>query len=64
MPLNQAWHEANRMPRHATLDQRIDWHAAHSAACGCRAVPASLKERVEVRLKERRTPDPTGLKRG
>jgi len=40
---NRQWHEANRMPRNATLSQRVDWHLTHAAACTCREMPASIK---------------------
>ncbi len=46
--INAAWHKANRMPLHATLDQRVAWHLAHWKACGCRtALPGSIV--VELR---------------
>ncbi len=49
MAINAAWHRANPMPRNATLDQRIAWHIAHAAACGCREVPAKLKDEMAKR---------------
>lgn len=42
MPINAEWHEAHRMPRNATLEQRIAWHAEHARACACREVPPKL----------------------
>ena len=45
--MNQAWHAENRMPKNATREQRIDWHASHAAACACREVPEPLREDVE-----------------
>lgn len=33
---NKSWHEQNRMPKNATLQQRIAWHVAHAKACRCR----------------------------
>lgn len=41
--LDARWHEAHRMPRGATLSQRIAWHVAHAKACGCREMPASIR---------------------
>ena len=45
--LNRAWHEAHPMPRNPTREQRTQWHASHSQACGCRPVPESLAADVK-----------------
>jgi hypothetical protein len=37
MAINREWHEAHRMPKNPTRDQRAEWHAAHADECGCRA---------------------------
>ncbi len=47
--INAAWHKKNRMPKNATLDQRIRWHVAHVKACGCREMPASIRREVEAK---------------
>jgi hypothetical protein len=36
------------MPRNPTRAQRIQWHAGHSEACGCRPIPESLAAEVKV----------------
>jgi hypothetical protein len=36
MAINATWHKANRMPKNATLDQRIAWHEGHLKHCTCR----------------------------
>lgn len=36
---NKLWHDENRMPKNATVQQRIEWHLAHAKACGCRPIP-------------------------
>jgi hypothetical protein len=41
--LNADWHRTNRMPKNATLDQRIAWHVGHTANCGCRPMPESIR---------------------
>ena len=46
---NAAWHRAHRMPPNATLDQRIAWHLEHAANCGCREIPARLREEMTRR---------------
>ena len=51
MALNKEWHRSHRMPQGATREQRIKWHVAHAAACGCRAIPESIRLDVEKRLK-------------
>ena len=50
MKLNREWHEANRMPLNATLDQRITWHLAHAQRCACRPIPAKLAAQMAVRV--------------
>ena len=47
--LNLAWHEANRMPRNATLEQRVEWHRAHARECACREIPASVQAEIKRR---------------
>jgi hypothetical protein len=47
--INAAWHEAHRMPVGARLDDRIAWHLAHAAACGCREIPKSIAAEIERR---------------
>jgi len=39
--LNAAWHNENRMPVKATIDQRIAWHPEHRKHCNCRDIPES-----------------------
>jgi len=41
--INREWHAENRMPLRANLDQRIEWHLAHSKNCSCRGIPAKLR---------------------
>ncbi len=36
--INREWHRANRMPRNASDEQRVAWHAAHARTCGCRPI--------------------------
>jgi hypothetical protein len=43
MAINAKWHKENRMPKNATTEQRIKWHAAHNKNCNCRpGFPAKL----------------------
>jgi hypothetical protein len=56
--LDAVWHRANRMPRNATVEQRIDWHVAHARVCGCREMPASVRKMCEergIRIPSRRS---------
>lgn len=50
--INTAWHEANRMPENPTRTQRVQWHAGHAEACGCRPVPDDLAEEVRETIRE------------
>ncbi|BBZ97930.1 MULTISPECIES: hypothetical protein [Bradyrhizobium] len=56
MAINKEWHRSHRMPPKATREQRVKWHAAHAAACGCRDVPASIRLDVMKLLRSRRKP--------
>ena len=47
--LNRVWHDGHPMPEHPTLDQRIEWHLAHSAHCGCRPMPRLILEELARR---------------
>jgi uncharacterized protein YdhG (YjbR/CyaY superfamily) len=48
-PVNAAWHEKNRMPRNASLEQRVQWHLQHADACACRMFPGSVVRELEAR---------------
>ncbi|MDV3278561.1 MAG: hypothetical protein LYZ69_08905 [Nitrososphaerales archaeon] len=52
--MNTAWHKTNKMPKRATMEQRLEWHVEHADACGCRQMPA----RVRAELKRRRVSHP------
>ena len=54
MPLNKEWHRLNRMPRRATREQRVTWHAEHAEVCACRSIPESIRQDVEKLLESRR----------
>lgn len=47
--LNRQWHETHRMPRNATLEERLDWHVQHAANCNCREMPPTIKAQLEAR---------------
>ncbi|MBS1584788.1 MAG: hypothetical protein JSS82_04515 [Bacteroidetes bacterium] len=49
MKINSEWHLAHRMPKNATLDERIEWHIAHAKHCNCREMPEKLKEEMKKR---------------
>ncbi len=49
MKANKEWHQANKMPKNPTLEQRIDWHLEHSKNCSCRPIPEKLKLEMEKR---------------
>ncbi|MGZ8649669.1 MAG: hypothetical protein ACXW08_13755 [Solirubrobacteraceae bacterium] len=41
--INADWHNAHRMPKNPTFEQRLEWHRAHARECGCRKPPADLE---------------------
>jgi len=59
--LNKEWHRSNRMPLKATRESRIKWHAAHAVACGCRAIPESIRRDVEKLSKPHRKGTQSGV---
>jgi hypothetical protein len=46
--INKEWHDSHGMPSNPTRAQRIEWHAEHAAACGCRPIPQSLSAEVKA----------------
>jgi hypothetical protein len=59
--VNAAWHEHNPMPKNATLEQRVKWHAAHAKACACRPIPKSVAAHLrspESGTARRKSPTP------
>ena len=52
--VNAEWHRAHRMPRNATLDQRVKWHLEHLEHCACRTgLPKTVAAELERRRRER-----------
>ena len=51
--LSADWHQANRMPKNATLDQRVAWHIEHAKVCACREMPESIRAEIGRRSKGR-----------
>jgi hypothetical protein len=49
MAINRAWHEQHRLPRNASLEERLAWHLKHAAACGCREMPPKIRRELESR---------------
>lgn len=48
-PINENWHRAHPMPAKATVEDRIAWHVAHIANCGCRPIPRGVKQEIARR---------------
>jgi hypothetical protein len=46
--LNREWHIANKMPKNATKDQRLRWHAEHAEHCACRPAPENLAAEISA----------------
>lgn len=51
--MNREWHEAHPMPANPTLEERLDWHLGHAAACPCRRVTAGLVQRIRAQAARR-----------
>jgi hypothetical protein len=47
--LNASWHLKNKMPKNASLDQRIEWHLAHAKNCSCRPLGGKILEEIKKR---------------
>jgi hypothetical protein len=46
--INKKWHEAHRMPKNPTLQQRIIWHLEHAKNCYCRPIPEKILEEINI----------------
>src|SRR5437868_631092 len=47
MSINREWHAANRMPKKATVAQRIAWHLEHQQECACRPIPRTVQAEIK-----------------
>ena len=47
--INAEWHQANRMPKNPTLEQRLQWHLEHMRHCSCRELTPELRQQLEER---------------
>ena len=47
MAINREWHQANRMPKNPTEEQRIKWHIEHANNCDCRKPDAALLAKMK-----------------
>jgi hypothetical protein len=45
--MNKDWHANNRMPKNATMEQRIRWQEEHARVYGCRPLQASVRAVIE-----------------
>ncbi len=44
--MNKDWHKQNRMPRNASLKERVEWHLGHIKNCSCRPFPNGLRAKL------------------
>ena len=49
MKLNREWHLAHRLPRNASLEERLNWHMLHAENCQCREMPDTIRRELEAR---------------
>ncbi|MGN6486789.1 MAG: hypothetical protein ACTHLT_03065 [Devosia sp.] len=60
MKLNREWHLAHKLPRNASLEERLNWHMLHAENCQCREMPDTIRRELEARGWT--TPTPRSLK--
>ena len=53
--INAEWHKKHRMPKNATIDQRIEWHLEHLKNCRCRT---DIPKNLQVEMKRKGIPIP------
>ena len=46
MKINKKWHLKNKMPKNATLNQRIQWLVDHARECACRPIPKNIQGKL------------------
>jgi hypothetical protein len=52
--INREWHLANKMPKNATFEQRVEWHKAHLEPCACRTdLPPDVARAIAASSSER-----------
>ncbi len=50
MKLNKKWHQAHKMLKNITIEERIEWHTEHLKNCQCRTdVPEKIKVAMDKR---------------
>lgn len=49
MAINKQWHIKNKMPKRASVNQKIQWHADHARECGCRPIPPNINAKMTER---------------
>lgn len=57
MAVNREWHLQHKLPRSATLEERLNWHLLHEANCGCRKMPESIRRELDARGMSAPTPN-------
>ena len=50
--INKLWHEQHAMPKNPSLQQRMDWHLAHTQACQCRPIPPGILKALQDRAQK------------
>jgi len=50
LKINAEWHRQHRMPKNATVEERIQWHLEHLKNCSCRT---DLPPKLKVEMKKR-----------
>ncbi len=45
--MNKTWHDQNKIPKNASLEERIRWHTEHAKHCDCRPIPKNLLPKIK-----------------
>lgn len=47
MTVNKKWHETHKMPKNASIEERVKWHVGHAKNCSCRGIPKKLLDVIK-----------------
>ena len=47
MKINAQWHNAHKMPKNPTKDEKIAWYFEHDTNCSCREMPEWVRLEIE-----------------
>ena len=48
--INSEWHKHNRLPKDASIEERVYWHLEHLKNCQCRK---DMPEKLKLEMKKK-----------